>query len=250
MFGHGFPFATTPKRANVGFRLIKDGSLLIYCRVPLTSRVRKPINVFRRFVPLWMKSISRHKMKPMVETIAFATVLHSLRLAWKLPEASANGTKSSKGVRSGASMLVWGRVPSGNRCRSKVVFRSKEFSSNDTIHRVRRKHMRSNLAPCDKYGWRKAYGTWRKRRSGCPITRLYQPKVRFLDLWAILEANKSWTLLTNGFGLGKMDFRPDLFVARIGLIGQGTRARLLLRLELCHFGIAGVSPFSRFVALE
>ena len=35
-------------------------------------------------------------------------IIHSLRRTWKLPEASANGTKSSKGVL-GAAMLVWGR---------------------------------------------------------------------------------------------------------------------------------------------
>ena len=32
---------------------------------------------------------------------------------------------------------------------------AKEFSSNDTIHRVRQKHTRSKLAPCDKYKWMK-----------------------------------------------------------------------------------------------
>ncbi|CAE7256405.1 unnamed protein product [Symbiodinium pilosum] len=34
-----------------------------------------------------------------------------------------------------------------------------EFSSNDTINRVRRKHTRSSLAPCDKYKWMKVAST-------------------------------------------------------------------------------------------
>ncbi|CAK9006773.1 unnamed protein product [Durusdinium trenchii] len=34
-----------------------------------------------------------------------------------------------------------------------------EFSSNDTIHRVRQKHTRSKLAPCDKYKWMKVAST-------------------------------------------------------------------------------------------
>ena len=32
---------------------------------------------------------------------------------------------------------------------------AEEFNSNDTIHRVRQKHTRSKLAPCDKYKWMK-----------------------------------------------------------------------------------------------
>ncbi|CAJ1444025.1 unnamed protein product [Effrenium voratum] len=76
-------------------------------------------------------------------------------------------------TRSGCSMNevsmkeVWARRKLGNfvlQNSSSEVYQSHteaagpeavEFSSNDTIHRVRRKHMRSNLAPCDKYGWRK-----------------------------------------------------------------------------------------------
>lgn len=34
-----------------------------------------------------------------------------------------------------------------------------EFSSNDTIHRVRQKHTRSKLAPCEKYKWMKVAST-------------------------------------------------------------------------------------------
>ncbi|CAE7505103.1 unnamed protein product [Symbiodinium natans] len=34
-----------------------------------------------------------------------------------------------------------------------------EFTSNDTINRVRRKHTRSNLAPCDKFKWMKVAST-------------------------------------------------------------------------------------------
>ncbi|CAL1159910.1 unnamed protein product [Cladocopium goreaui] len=34
-----------------------------------------------------------------------------------------------------------------------------EFNSNDTIHRVRQKHTRSKLAPCDKYKWMKVAST-------------------------------------------------------------------------------------------